>query len=73
MKILIAGSRSINDYTLIKRKCNEALFTYNQDEITIISGCAGGVDKFGERFADDMTLDGNVVATCELLRRGHND
>lgn len=47
MKVLIAGSRHINDYALLDRLCKESDF-----EITeVLSGMARGVDMLGVRWA----------------------
>ncbi len=47
MKTIIAGSRTITDYTLVEEAINESGF-----EITkVISGMAKGVDTLGERWA----------------------
>jgi predicted Rossmann fold nucleotide-binding protein DprA/Smf involved in DNA uptake len=49
MKTIIAGSREINDYEFLKKVIKESEF-----EITeVISGTARGVDKLGERFAEE--------------------
>lgn len=54
MKTIIAGSRSISDYNLIKRILN----TVNKDIgiTTVVSGTANGVDKMGERWAVENHL-----------------
>lgn len=47
MKTIIAGSRTITDYELVKSVIDACPW-----EITeIISGCAIGVDQLGERYA----------------------
>jgi len=51
-KVIIAGSRSFNNYELLKAKCNTLLA--NQKDIVIVSGCAQGADKLGERYASEM-------------------
>lgn len=49
MKTIIAGSRSITDYSLVVRAVEESGF-----EITeVVSGCAHGVDTLGEQWADE--------------------
>ena len=55
MKIIIAGSRNINNYELIKETMDNILKTLNIP-ITIISGGANGVDKLGERYALEKHL-----------------
>jgi hypothetical protein len=49
MHIIVAGSRSFNDYQLLKARLD--FFTQNQSEIVVISGCAKGADELGERWA----------------------
>lgn len=53
MKLLIAGSRSFDNYELL---CNE-MKSYDISKIDyIISGTARGADKLGERFARDNNI-----------------
>jgi predicted Rossmann fold nucleotide-binding protein DprA/Smf involved in DNA uptake len=48
MKVIIAGSRDINDYNIVLSAFSSCPF-----EITeIVSGCAKGVDTLGEQVAD---------------------
>ena len=49
MKVIIAGSRDIEDYDLV---CY-AVATSKLDITTVISGTANGVDKLGERYATE--------------------
>jgi hypothetical protein len=49
MKIIIAGSRTYNDYELLKRVCDETLSLITE----IVSGTANGADKLGERYAKE--------------------
>lgn len=52
MKLAIVGSRSFEDYELMK---NFILSHFNIDEITdIVSGGARGADRLGERFAKEF-------------------
>ncbi len=51
MKVIIAGGRKFKDYDKLCRFCNYML--QNQQEIIIISGCAMGADKLGERYAKE--------------------
>ena len=56
MKIIVAGSRSITDYELVKRVIFEVLAKYNimsLQLVEIVSGHAPGVDLLGERWADE--------------------
>lgn len=52
MRVIIAGSRTFNDYDLLFQTCNKALSM--QTEIEIVSGkCPNGADKLGERYANE--------------------
>lgn len=51
MKVIIAGSRTFDDYPKLKKKLDSIL--KNQKDITIISGTASGADRLGERYADE--------------------
>ena len=51
MKVIIAGSRTFNDYPKLKKKLDSIL--KNQKDITIISGTASGADRLGERYANE--------------------
>lgn len=51
MKIIVAGSRTFNDYVKLKNKLDSIL--KNQKDISIISGTANGADKLGERYATE--------------------
>jgi len=47
LKVIIAGSRSIEDYNIVSQIINDY-----EDEITeVVSGTAKGVDRFGEMWA----------------------
>lgn len=52
MKLIIAGSRTFNNYELLKSKVDALLINTNQP-IEIISGTAIGGDKLGERYAKE--------------------
>lgn len=49
-KVIIAGSRSFEDYEYLKKVCDKALSQVT-DEIIIVSGCAKGTDSLGEQYA----------------------
>ena len=50
MRVIIAGSRWIDDYELVKKHILRSEF-----EITeVVSGCCRGVDTLGEDFADEI-------------------
>ena len=51
MKVIIAGGRDFDDYTLLKRKCDELL--KDVSDIEIVSGAANGADRLGERYAKE--------------------
>lgn len=51
MKVIIAGSRTFNDYNLLKLNCDKTLSLF--PEIEIVSGTANGADKLGERYANE--------------------
>jgi len=54
MKVIIAGSRTITDYTLVKLAVEKSGWF---DKITeIVSGCARGVDQLAIRFAMEHNL-----------------
>lgn len=53
MKVIIAGCRDFNNYEFLLNKCNSILI--NQKEIEIVSGCANGADKLGERYAREKS------------------
>ena len=52
MKVIIAGSREITDYELVL----QAITNANFDITSVVSGCARGVDRLGERFAKECGL-----------------
>lgn len=60
-RVIIAGTRSFNDYNLLKESC-EHLLRENMEKhrIIILSGHASGADALGERFAEEHGL------KCEL-------
>ncbi|UZR93470.1 DUF2493 domain-containing protein [Chondrinema litorale] len=49
MKVIIAGTRYFNDYKLLHKYCNHIL--QNQQSVEIVSGCATGADRLGEKYA----------------------
>jgi len=53
-KIVIAGSRSFNDYKTLSNVCN-VLFK-NISEIEIVCGEAYGADKLGRKYAEEHNL-----------------
>ena len=56
-KVIIAGSRSFNNYELLKEHCLSILQErMRKDVIIIVSGHARGADLLGERFAKEFGL-----------------
>lgn len=53
MRLIIAGSRSIKDYTVL---CNAIAQNDFVNVEEVVSGCARGVDKLGERWASEQNL-----------------
>lgn len=49
MKVIVAGSRSIMDYSLVRGAIEESGFQITE----IVSGGARGVDQLGERYAEE--------------------
>lgn len=58
---MIAGSRTFNDYSLLRKTVNEALkkrdITSNTHRIIVISGKAKGADTLGEQYANENGYD----------------
>ena len=56
-RVIIAGSRSFNDYELLREQClsilQEKMRTHR---VIIVSGHARGADSLGERFANEFRL-----------------
>ena len=52
-RVIIAGGRKFNNYSLLKEKCDNILSNIN-DRIAIVSGCADGADLLGEKYAKEM-------------------
>ena len=50
MICIIAGSRSIKNYSLVKRVIKESNFQITE----VVSGGASGVDKLGERYSKEI-------------------
>lgn len=51
MKVIIAGSRTFNDYELLKTFADRLL--RNLTNVEIVSGGARGADSLGERYAKE--------------------
>lgn len=54
LRIIVAGGRDFNDFELLKSKCD--YYLQNQKGVLIVSGCAKGADKLGERYAKLRSL-----------------
>jgi hypothetical protein len=52
MKVIIAGSRGIVDYGFIEEAVEASEFDIEE----VVSGAAQGVDKLGERYAEDESI-----------------
>jgi len=52
MKVVIAGTRTFDNYELLKQECDKIL-SETQEEIEIVSGGARGADALGERYAKE--------------------
>lgn len=48
-KVAIVGSRTFSDYEQMKRKLDDLLYA----DCIIVSGCANGADKLGEKYAKE--------------------
>lgn len=51
-KIIIAGSRSFNDYKVLCERCDE-VFSAQDNNPIVVSGGAKGADLMGEKYASD--------------------
>lgn len=54
IRVCIAGTRTFNDYSLLKTIITNAFFDISR--LHIISGHAKGADELGERFANENNL-----------------
>ena len=50
IKVIVAGTRTFENYNLLERKLNKILQNYGTVEI--VSGGAKGADSLGEKYAD---------------------
>ncbi len=55
-KVIIAGGRNFNDYSLLENHCNHYLKN-KFPLIEIVSGKARGADRLGEWYAENYFLD----------------
>lgn len=58
LKLIIAGSRNFQDYWVLERNVLCFLQRHRMDgePVEVISGCAKGADKLGEKFAKRFDL-----------------
>ena len=68
MRVIVAGSRGITDYEIVRNTINEVL---NRGLVigTIVDGMARGVDDLAARYAVDNGID-NVRVPAEWKRYG---
>lgn len=52
MKVIIAGSRDITNYSLVEKAVQESDFTITE----VVSGCCRGVDQLGEQWATEHSV-----------------
>lgn len=57
MKLIIAGSRTFNNYELLKNEVTKYLSDLNTTEVSIICGMAKGADLLGVRYAREENLE----------------
>ncbi len=50
-RVIVAGSRTFDNYDLLRRKLDYELVNQAGKDITIVSGAARGADKLGEKYA----------------------
>lgn len=53
INVIIAGSRSFNDYDLLCHECDKILQHYTETEIAVFTGGADGADALGEKYAKE--------------------
>lgn len=57
-KVIVAGSRTFNNYELLKEKLDMYLSRVKDDyQVVIVSGKAKGADSLGERYAYERAYD----------------
>lgn len=54
LKVIVAGSRYFNDYRLVKSALD--YYLSNHTDVEIVSGCAQGADRLGERYATEHEM-----------------
>jgi len=48
-RVIIAGGRDFDNFRFLCKTCMHML--QNKENVTVVSGCSEGADKFGEKFA----------------------
>lgn len=73
MKLIIAGSRSFNNYDKLEKEVLKFLKQHKRkgEEVQIISGHARGADRLGERFADKFGLK-KIIMPAEWEKYGQS-
>lgn len=56
MKLIIAGSRTFNNYNLLEYEVKKFILKHSPKSLIIISGTANGADKLGELFAKNYNI-----------------
>lgn len=56
MKIIVAGSRDFDDYSLLKEKLDLFFRNLDKEDIEIVCGKARGADTLGEQYALENNL-----------------
>lgn len=63
MRVIIAGSRTFNNYKFLKANCLKIFrqlkaegYDTKRETLEIISGTARGADRLGEQFAEEFNL-----------------
>ena len=60
LNLIIAGSRDITNTDYILDRIQHYLQNYKEDNITILSGNARGIDKIGELYAKNHNIKCNI-------------
>jgi hypothetical protein len=56
MKVIVAGSRGMTDYPLLKRKLDRIFAKLDKKKLVVLSGHAEGADQLGERWCDERLV-----------------
>lgn len=52
-RVIIAGCRDLDNYELLKERCDFFLQNQKKEDVVIVSGHASGADALGERYAQE--------------------